>query len=92
MKVLEELKKHYVTIAFFIGLIWAAFNLHQGYLDANEEILTKLNTTQQMALKSVIWNDSIPLTERTSACDVYLGAGYNSLTKKHCQEVLIKEG
>ena len=41
-----------------------------------------------MSLKSVIWNDNIPLGERTTACDTYLNAGYNSLTKKHCEKIL----
>ena len=53
-----------------------------------DEMLDTLKTTQQMSLKSVIWNDSIPTTERATACDIYLNAGYNSMTKKECQKIL----
>lgn len=88
MKFLEELKKHYVTIVFFIGIIWTVFQFYQSYLNNNEEILNTLKTTQQMSLKSVIWNDAIPIGERASACDTYLDAGFNSLTKKECEVII----
>ncbi len=88
MEKLKKGKELYLLIAFFVGLIWAAFSFYQKYLDNNKEILETLKTTQQMSLKSVIWNDNIPLGERTTACDTYLKAGYNSLTKKHCEKIL----
>lgn len=87
---LENLKKGYLVIAFFIGLICTLFLSMHNLLNKNDEILETIKTTQQMALKSVIWNDNIPLAERASACDVYLSAGYNSLTKKECQIILEK--
>lgn len=88
MEILKKIKEHWKIISSFIIAIWAVFTFYQSYLDNNEEVLERLKTTQQMALKSVIWNDSIPLGERTSACDVYLDAGYNSLTKKHCEKII----
>ena len=87
MEKLKKGKELYLLITFFIGLIWAVFGFYQKYLDNNEEILETLKTTQQMSLKSVIWNDNIPLGERTTACDTYLKAGYNSLTKKQYQKI-----
>jgi len=87
---LKKYKEIYILIAFFAGILWAIFSFYQSYLDNNEEIKDTLKTTQQMSLKSVIWNDNIPLAERSSACDVYLSNGYNSLTKKHC-EMILKE-
>lgn len=88
MEILKKLKENWKIISSFIIAIWAVFTFYQSYLDTNEEILNRLNTTQQMSLKSVIWNDNIPLDERVSACDTYLGQGYNSLTKKHCEKIL----
>lgn len=85
---LKEYKEALIVVAFFIGILWAIFKFYDDFLDTNEEILERLNTTQQMSLKSVIWNDSIPLGERMTACDTYLGQGYNSLTKKHCEKIL----
>ncbi len=92
MEILKKLKEHWKLISSFIIAIWAVFAFYQSYLNDNEEILERLNTTQQMALKSVIWNDSIPVPERISSCDVYLSAGYNSLTKKHCEKLVSEFG
>ena len=88
MESIKKLKEHWKFISSFFIATWAVFGFYQKFLDNNEEILETLKTTQQMSLKSVIWNDNIPLGERTTACDAYLKAGYNSLTKKHCEKIL----
>lgn len=88
---LEKYKKIITVISFFIGGFCSAFLILHGFLNKFDETLATLKTTQQMALKSVIWNEEIPLGERASACDTYLSAGYNSLTKKEC-EVIIEKG
>lgn len=85
---LEKYKNILITLAFFVSGLWWSFNFYDDYKDTNSQILEKLSTTQQMSLKSVIWNDNIPLGERMTACDTYLGQGYNSLTKKHCEKIL----
>lgn len=70
--------------------IWFIATTYKDFEHKNEEILTTIKTTQQMALKSVIWNEEIPLTERATTCDVYLSAGYNSMTKKECEIIIDK--
>ncbi len=90
MEKLKKYKELYLLIAFFIGLVFSLFMYLHNTINKYDDILDTLKTTQQMSLKSVIWNDNIPLGERTSACDVYLSSGYNSLTKKHC-EILVNE-
>lgn len=91
---LEKYKKIYTLAIFFIGLIiggiWSVFSKYQSFIDKDEELTNTIKTTQQMALKSVIWNEQIPIAERASACDVYLNAGYNSLTKKECETIIEK--
>lgn len=91
---LEKYRKTYTLVIFFIGVfiggLWSIFSTYQDYIDKNEELIVTIKTTQQMALKSVIWNEEIPIAERASACDVYLSAGYNSLTKKECESILDK--
>ncbi len=94
MEKIKKLKEYWwliTTIATIICFLWGFFSIYQGFKTDNEELLKTIKTTQQMALKSVIWNDEIPLAERASACDVYLSAGYNSMTKKEC-EVIIDKG
>lgn len=73
-----------------ISSIWLIATSYKDFEHKNDEVLATIKTTQQMALKSVIWNDEIPLTERASACDVYLAAGYNSMTKKECEVIIEK--
>lgn len=76
-----------------IAIVSATWFISAKYNDFNkqtDELVGIVKTTQQMALKSVIWNEEIPLTERASACDVYLSAGYNSLTKKECEKIVDK--
>lgn len=90
MEKLKKLKEYWIIIAFFIGIISSLFLFMHNVLNKYDEILTTIQTTQQMALKSVIWNNEIPTAERASACDVYLNAGYNSLTKKECETILNK--
>ena len=85
---LETFKKKYLLITFIIGILVTVFSLIHNVLNQYDELLLKLNTTQQMSLKSVIWNTEIPDAERASACDVYLAAGYNSLTKKKCELIV----
>ena len=88
---MKKYKEKYLLIMFFIGILWSIFSFYQTYKDNNEELKNTLKTTQQMSLKSVIWNDNSPLGERTSACDLYLSNSYNSLTKKHCEMILREE-
>lgn len=88
MELLKKFKEKYLLMTFLVGLIFSVFMTFHNTLNKYDDILDTLKTTQQMSLKSVIWNDNIPLGERTSACDVYLEAGYNSLTKKHCEKLV----
>lgn len=85
---LKKFKELYTIIAFFIAIIWSVFSIIQKFQVQNDEMFNTLKTTQQMALKAVIWNDNIPLAEKSNVCDVYLSAGYNSLTKKRCELIL----
>ena len=91
MEILKKIKENYQLIIFFVGLLVAFCTTYIKISNQYEEILTQLKTNQQMSLKSVIWSDSIPLSDRVSACDTYLKAGYNSITKKHCNQILESE-
>lgn len=88
MKTLKKLKEHYQLVIFFIGVVVAFCTTYIKISSQYDEILNQLRTNQQMSLKSVIWSDSIPISDRVSACDTYIKAGYNSITKKHCNQIL----
>lgn len=87
---LKKFKEYWAIISSVIAIIIGVFMFFHNFLNQNDEILATIKTTQQMALKSVIWNEDIPLAERSSACDTYLNAGYNSLTKRECEEIINK--
>ena len=90
-KKISKLKDYWWLLTILGTIITGIWGVSWGFKERNDEILETLKTTQQMALKSVIWNENIPLDERASACDVYLSAGYNSFTKKEC-EIIIEQG
>lgn len=90
MKIIESLKNWWWLLTIIVTIIGGIWGFSWNIKESNDKMLDTLKTTQQMALKSVIWNDNIPLGERASACDVYLNAGYNSLTKKECEVILDK--
>ena len=89
---LKKFKEYWLVITFVLSLVfggtWVAYSRYDEFMEKQEEIFEQTKTTQQMALKSIIWNDNIPLPDRTNACDVYINAGYNSLTKKHCNKII----
>jgi len=91
LKKISEYWKYITSIVAILVAMWGVFAYLSGLKEGNDKILEELKTTKQMALKSVIWNDEIPLTERANACDLYLSAGYNSLTKEKCQKILKKD-
>ncbi|MCI8575630.1 MAG: hypothetical protein HFI09_04085 [Bacilli bacterium] len=88
MKFLQKIRDNYILVTFCLSTIISIFMFAHESINKYDDMLVSLKTTQQMSLKSVIWNDSIPITERASACDVYLGEGYNSMTKKECEIIL----
>ena len=53
---LKKIKEHYILVVSALGIIFTLFMGGHNILNKNDEILKKLETTQQMALKSVIWN------------------------------------
>lgn len=84
MKRLSKYKKIIQDITVFVGAVtflWAIFSWYNQSTETSKK-------TQQMSLKSVIWNESIPVVERASACDDYLELGFNSYTKKFCENIL----
>ena len=90
-KLIEKIKKYWGSITLIIGILSAVFGCFWKiftYFDYQNEEMAK---TIQMAEKSIIWNKEIPIIERASVCDDYLARGYNSYTKKLCENVILQD-
>ena len=61
--------------------LWTIFGYYCGLKD-------ELKLIQKMTLRNTIWNESIPMGDRLESCDHYLELGFNSQTKKYCNELL----
>lgn len=70
-------------VSLVIGL-WSLFGLYYRF---NED----LRIIQKSTLRNTIWNETIPMHDRLESCDSYLELGYNSETKKYCDELLSKD-
>lgn len=88
MQILKKIQENWKILTGIGAILVAIVGGYHTIANQYEDILDTLHTTQQMSLKSVIWNEGIPITERASACDAYLNAGYNSMTKKLCEKIL----
>lgn len=84
----EKIIKRLITwggwiVSLVIGL-WSLFGLYNRF---NED----LQTIQKSTLRNTIWNETIPMHDRLESCDSYIKLGYNSETKKYCDELLKKD-
>ena len=92
---IDKLKNIYWLVGIVVSILiliisntWRVSKYHEKIDKSYNEILTTIKTNEQMSLKSIIWNESVPTTDRLSACDTYIKRGYNSVTKKHCEQAL----
>lgn len=85
METLTKKIKPYVLIIGWIStivtLLWTIFCYYYKF-EENFKII------QKSTLRNAIWNIHVPLHDRLESCDSYLKLGYNSETKKYCEELL----
>lgn len=96
LKQIADFILKYWQLVGIIGVILGfVFNITFGLYKKIDNQLNNLNqiavSNQQMTLKNTIWNDNIPMEDRTTACDLYLKKGYNSYTKKYCEKIIEKD-
>ena len=88
MEKLENKIKSIKTISgiliSFVVFLWTTFGI---YYKTTEN----LKIIQKSTLRNTIWNDNIPMHDRLESCDSYLALGYNSETRKYCDELLNKK-
>lgn len=66
-----------------LTFLWTVFGIYYKF---NEN----LKIIQKSTLRNTIWNENIPMHDRLESCDSYFKLGYNSETKKYCNELLKK--
>lgn len=71
-------------IATVLVTVWAVFSVFNGFMD-------ELKLIQKMTLRNTIWNESIPMHDRLESCDHYIELGFNSETKKYCNDLLERD-
>ena len=87
-KIVKKIKdyRYFIAFIFFVlGILWGIFKFVDG-IEKNLKII------QKSTLRNTIWNIHIPLHDRLESCDSYLELGYNSETKKYCNELLNEVG
>jgi hypothetical protein len=85
---LEKTIKRLITwggwiVSVIIGL-WSLFGLYYNFK-------TDINDIRKLTLRNTIWNETIPMHDRLESCDNYIKLGFNSETKKYCEELLKKD-
>jgi len=87
MEKMEKKVKLFLTfggwIISFIVFLWSLFGLYFNFK-------TEISEIQKLTLRNTIWNATIPMHDRMESCDKYIELGYNSETKKYCEDLLEK--
>ena len=86
-KFLDEIKKSWQWITLLTAVIGGFWSVFHYFDKQNDEMARAI----QMSEKAIIWNKEIPVIERASVCDDYLSRGYNSYTKKLCENVILQD-
>ncbi len=91
-KIADFILKYWALVGIFVGIIVFVYNLTFGTINNINNQLVEIKditvSTQQLSLRNTIWNDNIPVEDRALACDTYISLGYNSYTKKKCEQIL----
>ena len=93
-KFMKKLKKYWgwitliTTILGAIVAIFLCFHRIFNYFDEQNEEMAE---TQKIAQQSLIWNKEIPTIQRAEVCDIYLQKGFDSYTKKLCENVILSD-
>ncbi len=93
-KFMENLKKYWGWITLITAILGAivaiflCFHRLFNYFDSQNEELAE---TQKIAQQALIWNKEIPNIQRAEVCDIYLSKGFDSYTKKLCENVILAD-
>ena len=86
-KLEKNIKRLIMWGGWFVSIVVALWSAFGFYYKTTEN----LKIIQKSTLRNTIWNETIPMHDRLESCDSYLALGYNSETKKYCNELLSKD-
>lgn len=83
-KIEKKIKRIITWSGWCVSIIVALWSVFGFYYKTTEN----LKIIQKSTLRNTIWNETIPMHDRLESCDSYLALGYNSETKKYCNDLL----
>lgn len=90
-KIMEKIKKYWgwatILVAIFTTII-SGFNTMTNYFEQQNEEMAE---TSKLAQQAIIWNKEVPVIQRAEVCDLYLSKGFDSYTKKLCENVILQD-
>ena len=86
-KFMEKLKKYWGWVLLISAIFGGFWKMYECFDYQNEEMLE----TQKIAQQALIWNKEIPNIQRAEVCDIYLSKGFDSYTKKLCENVILAD-
>lgn len=86
-KVMEKIKKYWGWATLFAAIFGCFLKIFQYFDYQNDE----LAETSKLAQQALIWNKDVPVIQRAEVCDLYLSKGYDSYTKKLCENVILQD-
>ncbi len=86
-KFLKKVKESWQWVSLFIAIISGFWTMFKYFDNQNEE----LSETSKLAQQAIIWNKDVPVIQRAEVCDLYLSKGFDSYTKKLCENVILQD-
>lgn len=85
-EIIDKLKltKEFITLLVFFAGGFIGIYIYLSDYDK------KIENIQKTTLRTMIWSSDVPKHDRLEACDTYVNLGFNSETKKYCEEILNK--
>lgn len=86
-KLVEQIKMWEFLVGIVVTFVITMWMVFVAY----DDFMTELKSIQKTTLRNTIWNENIPMHDRLESCDHYIELGFNSETKKYCNELLERD-
>ena len=86
-KTLGMLKNNWQWMTLLFAIL--GVGVSAGIWINNQNI--EMAETSKLAQQAIIWNKEIPVIQRAEVCDLYLSKGFDSYTRKLCENVILQD-